>query len=297
MYKKSICLVDDERNMRDLIKSCIFSNFIDINVVEARSGQEAAAMAQLQKFDLLITDLKMPGMSGQSLIKHLYRLGRSYRPNNILIVSSYAEEFFKKDNDSEGAMEVKFLPKPFGLKELIGSISTILSVSPSNVKQTKIDIPVTNIITRSVNNTFKILMNVKMEKEKAWVYDGIDINIDTNETKIETCGLIVNNKFKCHLCVKYSEEFYINANKYFFKDRSSDGFMKSTEIGQYLFKEIMETLEFELKSLGYKAIQSGVYRTTYIDPLMSYSLGENDIHIKYNSSFGPFHLSMRIKRP
>lgn len=87
------------------------------DVVTARDGDEGLTYLLTQRFDVLLTDLRMPVMDGFELLKHCETLPESHKPRRIIAISGEYEA---------GALRgqsIPFLPKPFNvdaLLELIG---------------------------------------------------------------------------------------------------------------------------------------------------------------------------------
>src|SRR5881392_2402961 len=82
-------------------------------VVTARDGEEAMSYLLTQRFDVLLTDLRMPVMDGFELLQQCMRLPESHRPARVLAISGEYEA---------GALRgqpVAFLPKPFELNALL----------------------------------------------------------------------------------------------------------------------------------------------------------------------------------
>src|SRR5438876_2507718 len=67
-----VLVVDDERKMRRLLQ--ILLERMGIDSVAAESGEEALDRFQAEKIDLILTDLKMPGMTGLELLARLREL-------------------------------------------------------------------------------------------------------------------------------------------------------------------------------------------------------------------------------
>ena len=59
---KKILVVDDEKDIRDLIKEALVKD--KFSVIAASSGEEAFALAKINKPDLILLDILMPGMDG-----------------------------------------------------------------------------------------------------------------------------------------------------------------------------------------------------------------------------------------
>src|SRR5215475_9068042 len=85
-------------------------------VVTARDGEEGLGYLLTQRFDILLTDLRMPVMDGFELLQHCMKLPESHRPGRIIAISGEYEA---------GALRgqpVGFLAKPFDLNALLDMI-------------------------------------------------------------------------------------------------------------------------------------------------------------------------------
>jgi CheY-like chemotaxis protein len=83
------------------------------DVVTARDGEEGLGYLLTQRFDVLLTDLRMPVMDGFELLHHCQKLPDSHRPARIIAISGEYEA---------GALRgqpVQFLPKPFNIDALL----------------------------------------------------------------------------------------------------------------------------------------------------------------------------------
>ena len=67
---KRIIIADDSTTARMFIKRCLqIIGLGDVEIIEAEHGEEALAAAKAQPADLLLTDLNMPVMDGETLVK------------------------------------------------------------------------------------------------------------------------------------------------------------------------------------------------------------------------------------
>jgi two-component system cell cycle response regulator CpdR len=85
-------------------------------VVTARDGEEGLGYLLTQRFDVLLTDLRMPVMDGFELLHHCQKLPDSHRPSRIIAISGEYEA---------GALRgqpVQFLAKPFNIDALLEMI-------------------------------------------------------------------------------------------------------------------------------------------------------------------------------
>ena len=80
MTKGRILVVDDDPSLRRVLQVQLEQEGYEVAV--AASAQQTLSVLQLRPFDLLITDLKMPGMSGLELLKQ----ARSQYPQTIIIM-------------------------------------------------------------------------------------------------------------------------------------------------------------------------------------------------------------------
>src|SRR5947209_14676868 len=86
------------------------------DVVTARDGEEGLGYLLTQRFDVLLTDLRMPVMDGFELLQHCQKLPDSHRPMRIIAISGEYEA---------GALRgqpVQFLPKPFNIDTLLNML-------------------------------------------------------------------------------------------------------------------------------------------------------------------------------
>jgi two-component system, cell cycle sensor histidine kinase and response regulator CckA len=117
----TVLVVEDARPLRDVI--CETLSACGCIVLSARDGQEALRMVGERKsaFDLLLTDVIMPGMNGPALAKEV----RSLRPQTkILYMTGYSGEFIQADMLTPG---VSFIQKPFTSADLERKIGKMLA--------------------------------------------------------------------------------------------------------------------------------------------------------------------------
>ena len=62
-----ILVVDDEQSMRDFLKILLVKDGHD--VLTAKNGDQALSLLEKHTFDLVISDIRMPGMSGLDLLE------------------------------------------------------------------------------------------------------------------------------------------------------------------------------------------------------------------------------------
>lgn len=87
------------------------------DVTAARDGEEALGYLLTQKFDVLLTDLRMPKVDGFELITQTENLPSSHRPSRIIAISGEYEA-----GALYGKAAVSFLAKPFNLDALLNML-------------------------------------------------------------------------------------------------------------------------------------------------------------------------------
>jgi len=111
MNKPSILVVDDELLIRDLLYDFFTSQGWDIAVAE--SGDKALEMTRARKFDLVLTDVKMPEMDGLALTGHI----RQSFPNMPIVLMTG----FPSVDSAVAALRNKvddYVIKPFNINQL-----------------------------------------------------------------------------------------------------------------------------------------------------------------------------------
>ena len=110
-----ILVVDDDQGMRDYLEIMLSREGYDVNTVPG--GKKALTLCRKRKFDLVITDLKMPGMDGVDLLKSL----KEVSPETMtILITGYASGETAVAAMKEGAYD--YLEKNFepdDLKKLV----------------------------------------------------------------------------------------------------------------------------------------------------------------------------------
>jgi len=119
----SILVVDDDKPVRILIKDVLEMRLHES--IAVGSAKEALQLFRQKNFDLIITDLSMPGMNGLELIRAL-RTASSKVP--VLLISGTLDSPFQSAAKEFDAVET--LVKPFKLVELLAAVDKSLDHHP-----------------------------------------------------------------------------------------------------------------------------------------------------------------------
>ena len=113
-----VLIVEDDENINNLLREALTKH--GLNCTQAFSGTEGLIVFKGDKFDLVLLDLMMPGMDGQTLTQRIREVSKV----PIIIVSAKSSVDSKVDLLTTGADD--FIGKPFELKELIARVDVQL---------------------------------------------------------------------------------------------------------------------------------------------------------------------------
>jgi two-component system, cell cycle sensor histidine kinase and response regulator CckA len=121
---ETILLVEDESSVRTLARDELRK--LGYRVLEAKNGVDACLLATQQagSFQLLLTDVVMPGMGGRELAQHLSVIKPDLR---VLFISGYMDDVGIAAGQEEGVSS--FLQKPFTPQMLARAVRDLLDVS------------------------------------------------------------------------------------------------------------------------------------------------------------------------
>ncbi|MDD5071050.1 MAG: response regulator [Candidatus Omnitrophica bacterium] len=117
---KDLLVVDDDKLIRMTLKKILLKE--GYKVVLASSGEEALGLVKNREFDLVISDIRMPGMDGVQFILKLRSYLKSEKRESIpeIFITAYAKEDIYKEALSLGA--IGYVEKPFDMKSLLKAI-------------------------------------------------------------------------------------------------------------------------------------------------------------------------------
>lgn len=120
MSRKSILVVDDEKGQREILEMILSGEGYDVTT--ASSGEAAMKFVADRHFDLVLTDLKMTGMSGLDLLKELTDFDKS-----IIVVLLTAHGSVDSAVDALRLGAFDYLQKPYDSEKLLETISRALN--------------------------------------------------------------------------------------------------------------------------------------------------------------------------
>lgn len=116
--QKRILLVEDDNDINQLIESQLKQDHYSVD--SARDGEEALALFQKEKFDLILLDLMLPKVNGMELLKHI----RETSKVPVLIISAKGSDLDKAMGLGFGADD--YISKPFSMIELTARVQAAI---------------------------------------------------------------------------------------------------------------------------------------------------------------------------
>jgi DNA-binding response OmpR family regulator len=108
-----ILVIDDEKNILQLI--CHALTRFGHHVETAVNGQEGIEKFDDGNFDIVITDIRMPGVDGNGVVRHI----RNSAKQSVPVIAISGTPWQTETNSFD-----MVLPKPFPLKKLVDSIGS-----------------------------------------------------------------------------------------------------------------------------------------------------------------------------
>ncbi len=116
-----ILIVDDEESLREMLKEFLEGEGMLVEL--AQNGREALEKLHSLSFDLVLLDLRMPGVSGVEVLQEI----KKEEPElPVVVITAYGSVDNAVETLKMGAFD--FITKPFKLEELLNTISRALEV-------------------------------------------------------------------------------------------------------------------------------------------------------------------------
>ncbi len=139
---RTILVVDDEQSMRDFLKILLVKE--GYQVLTAPDGKQAQRCLNDSEIDLVITDIRMPGMSGLELLSFI----KGEKPDlPVVMVTAFASP-----NDAVQAMKdgaYDYISKPFNVDEIKSVIYNATNREDSTLKEDQAELLFPHIIGKS----------------------------------------------------------------------------------------------------------------------------------------------------
>jgi len=124
MAKRILIVDDEELIIKTLYKLLEREHF---EVLVATSGQDALALVEEENFDLIITDIRMPGINGVETIKGIHDIlqAKKLKKAPVIFITGYADENIERQ--AKALMPIDYIYKPFDMSDLLKKIKEAIA--------------------------------------------------------------------------------------------------------------------------------------------------------------------------
>jgi len=122
----NVLFIEDDRMNRRVVRDML--DVAGAQMVEAESAEAGLAALDAQTFDMLLVDLRMPGMDGITAIRHIRERGDAKARVPIIVITADTALDLRERCLAAGADEVLF--KPVAMDALFEAMGRILAQDP-----------------------------------------------------------------------------------------------------------------------------------------------------------------------
>ncbi|MFW6230991.1 MAG: response regulator [Nanoarchaeota archaeon] len=115
---KKVMVVEDSSLMIAVIRNFIKKENVEVEFLEAHTGDEAVKRYEAEKPDLVFMDIKMPGMDGLTALE---KIRESHSDAKVVMCTSLKEKENEERATKAGA--VGYIMKPFSRKDIVDAIN------------------------------------------------------------------------------------------------------------------------------------------------------------------------------
>ena len=116
--KTSILIVDDDAGMTETLSDILDDKGYD--VASCGDGHQAIEIIKKKKFDLVLMDIKMPGINGVETFKEVHRISPETK---VIMMTAYSVEELVKEAMDGGAFDIIY--KPLDIKKIVNIIDEV----------------------------------------------------------------------------------------------------------------------------------------------------------------------------
>ena len=121
---KRVLVVDDEEDMLWMLQRNLNKGMKDVEILAAKSAEEALALLSDRSVNLVITDINMPGMNGLDL---LIEINNRFPGTGVIIMTAYPSNAYENKAMMSGSL--RFIEKPFDIKVVRAIVEEVLKES------------------------------------------------------------------------------------------------------------------------------------------------------------------------
>src|SRR3990172_614871 len=122
MMTKQILIADDDSSMRMALSESLESCGFEVETAE--NGADALKKFEKGKFEIVVTDMRMPKMTGMDVLRGVKKISPR---TPVILITAYGTVKTAVEAMKEGASE--FIMKPFSLDDLEFAVKNVLATS------------------------------------------------------------------------------------------------------------------------------------------------------------------------
>ncbi|MFC4321470.1 response regulator [Litchfieldia salsa] len=128
-----LLIVDDEQIERDAMKAILQRSFPQLIIELAKNGKIAIEKSQVFKPDVMLMDIKMPGMSGLEAIE---RISEDSSNIKFIMVTAYDSYDYARSAIKLGVRDYLLKPSKLSeIKEIVGKVLNEIEIERSKMNQ------------------------------------------------------------------------------------------------------------------------------------------------------------------
>lgn len=203
MVKKSVLLIEDEKEIREIVQLGLQSRLDDLRVYEAATAMDALLKLDIQLFDLVILDMGLPGKSGFEVLRVLSDMPRAKKPKHLLVLTGSVSE---EEVRSRTAEPFAYLAKPCRASEVASKVGLLLGEAIPTPKPAPMDITIVNAFIDATLQVMGTMASTECRKSKTFLRTADLISGDVSALvaingKLQTGSMAVSFQEKCFLGV------------------------------------------------------------------------------------------------
>lgn len=125
MEKNKVLIVDDQNGIRVLLLEVFSSE--GYTTFQASNGKLALEIVRKESPDLVLLDMKIPGMDGLEILKHIKSMNKEIK---VIMMTAYGELDMIKESTELGAL--MHFTKPFDIDEMLNAVNHQLRDEPKD---------------------------------------------------------------------------------------------------------------------------------------------------------------------
>ena len=188
--RKTILIVDDEEDITWAISKCLSNMNFNFNIFCVNNGDKAYELLCRKSFDLVVTDIRMPGRNGLQLVLDARKI---HAPIKVIIMTAYGSQEVMERADILGSYF--YIEKPFDISYLKQVIFNALEIKTDGFKGQLEYAGIREVIELNCSTKSNSSLFVYKKKEKGTIYfrNGDIVHAECGQLKGESAFFNILN--------------------------------------------------------------------------------------------------------